>query len=234
MKKPLIIIGSVVCIFVILLYFYNSFRPEYVYENGSWNYVSYDEAVGRRLNKINVSKGEFKILKYDNFARDNKSVYYKCEKIEGSDPDTFQIISDKGRYRYAKDKNNVYVYISNDACIFKIINADPNSFEILQFPYSKDKKDAFCGCLPLYVDDVTKFKVIESTGLSTMSTVDSFLGTKSGLIDKSSEYEVNKLEYNRKRYPFITDWVFYSEQGKAKTDKLTYEGYRLVEDQRLK
>lgn len=41
-----------------------------------------------------------------------------------------------------------------------------------------------------------------------------------------------KHDYNRKKYGFITDWVFYSEDGKAKTDKLTYEGYRLVEDKR--
>lgn len=211
---------------------WNSYKPGFVYENGTWNYVSYDTGVGRRVTPISVRNNEFKILKYHDFARDNTSVYFKSNKVEGSDPNTFQIISGKGRYRYAKDKNNVYIYVRNDWSIFKIINADPNSFETLEFPYSKDKDDAYCGNLPLYVDDVSKFEVIESTGFTITSSVNSFLGTVSDSIDKSSEYERNKHEYNRKKYGFITASVFYSENGKAITDKLTYEGYRLVEDNR--
>ncbi|WP_379320282.1 DKNYY domain-containing protein [Paenibacillus puldeungensis] len=218
--------------FIIILHLWNSYKPGFVYENGTWNYVSYDTGVGRRVTPINVKKDEFKILKYHGFARDNTSVYFKSEKIEGSDPDTFQIISDKGRYRYAKDKNKVYIYASDDWSVYKVINADPNSFEVIEFPYSKDKNDAFCGNLPLYVDDVSKFEVIENTGFAVMSSVNSFLGTESDPRDSSSEYERNKHEYNRKKYGFITDWVFYSEDGRAKTEKLKYEGYRLVEDNR--
>jgi hypothetical protein len=236
MKKKLAITGIVVCSLTISLYLwfclYNSFKPGYVYGNGTWNYVSYDTGAGRRVNPINVRKDEFKVLKYNDFARDNKSVYFKSEKVEGSDPDTFQIISDKGRYRYAKDKNNVYIYARDDWSLYKVINADPNSFEVLEFPYSKDKNDAYCGNLPLYVDDVSKFEVIEGTGFAIMSSVSSFLGTESDPRDKSSEYERNKHEYNRKKYGFITDGFFYSEDGKAKTDKLTYKGYRLIEDKR--
>ncbi|WP_028544317.1 DKNYY domain-containing protein [Paenibacillus taiwanensis] len=230
MKKTLVAVGNVVCGLTILFCIYIIIKPGYVYENGTWNYVSYDESVGRRVNPINVSKDEFKILKYNDFARDNNRIYFKSTKIEGSDPDTFQIISKKGRYRYAKDKNNVYIYASDDWSVYRVLKADPNSFEILEFPYSKDKNDAFCGSLPLYVDDVTKFEVIESTGSAIMSSVDSFLGTESDSRNMSSEYKRKKQENNRKKYGFITNWVFYSEDGKAKTDKLAYEGYRLVEE----
>ncbi|MBD0383748.1 hypothetical protein [Paenibacillus sedimenti] len=107
-----------------------------------------------------------------------------------------------------------------------------NLAHLLEFPYSKDKNDAYCGSLPLYVDDVNKFEVIAGASFSIMSSLDSFLGTENDPSDKSSEYERNKHEYNRKKYGFITDVVVYSEDGKAKTDKLTYKGYRLVEDKR--
>lgn len=232
MKKRLAITGLIVLSFFIILHLWNSYKSGFVYENGTWNYVSYDTGVGKRVTPINVKKDEFRVLKHHDFARDNTSVYFKSEKIEGSDPDTFQIISDKGRYHYAKDKNKVYIFASDDWSVYKVINADPNSYEVLEFPYSKDKNDAYCGNLPLYVDDVSKFEVIESTGFAVMSSVNSFLGTESDSRGSSSEYERNKHEYNRKKYGFITDWVFYSEDGRAKTEKLNYEGYRLVEDNR--
>jgi hypothetical protein len=233
MKKKIAITGIVVCILTIGLYYlYNAFKPGYVYENGTWNYVSYDEAVGRRVRPINVRTDQFKVLKYNDFARDNNSVYFKDYKVEGSDPNTFQIISGMGRYRYAKDKNNVYIYSRDDWSLFKIINADPNSFKVLEFPYSKDNNDAYCGSLPLYVDDISNFQVIQGTSFAIESSLDSFLGTENDPRDKDSEYERNKHEYDRKRYGSITDSVFYSEDGSAKTDKLTYKGYRLVEDKR--
>lgn len=232
MKKKIIMFGIIIAGLIIsydIIKLYNLINPGYVYENGTWNYVSYDAAVGRRVSPIEVKQEEFQLLDYKNFARDNSSVYYKVSKLEGSDPDTFQLISGTGRYRYAKDKNNVYVYVSNDWEIFRVINADPDSFEILEFPYSKDKNDAYCVALPLYVDDVSEFEVIESSGFSMMSSVDSFLGSESDVGIHLSEYERSKREYNRKKYGFITEWVAYSEHGKARTDKLVYEGYRLVE-----
>ncbi|WP_219834816.1 DKNYY domain-containing protein [Paenibacillus sp. R14(2021)] len=231
MRRKAVITGSVIfsltiCL-VLAVHLYKTYKPGYVYENGIWNYVSYDTGVGRRVNPIHVRKDELKVLKYKDFARDNKSVYFKSNKVEGSDPETFQIISGKGRYRYAKDKNNVYIYARDDWSLYKLLHADPISFEIMAFPYSKDKNDAYCGNLPLYVDDVSKFKVTESTGFAIMSSVYGFLGTASDPADSSSEYERNRHAYNRKKYGFITDPVFYSEDGKAKTDQLTYSGYRL-------
>mgnify|MGYP003293183698 CR=1 FL=1 len=37
-------------------------------------------------------------------------------------------------------------------------------------------------------------------------------------------------EYNNEKYGFIDTAIIYSEQGKAKTEKLVYEGYRIVEE----
>lgn len=196
----------------------------YVYENDTWNYVTYDMAVGRRVKPISVSKDEFKVHENEKFASDNKNVYLMGNKIEGADPMTFQVITDDGEMRYAKDKNSVYIYLK-DGEIMKVFGADPETFEVLDYPYAKDKNDAYNGCLPLYVDDVTQFEVVESgDGWTRISFPDSFLTTA------LNSQEV--AEYNNKIYGFIDSAVIYSEQGKAKTEKLYYEGYRLVEDKR--
>ncbi|MBO5408148.1 MAG: DUF4375 domain-containing protein [Clostridia bacterium] len=194
----------------------------YVYENDTWNYVTYDMAVGRRVKPIDVNKDEFKVHKNEKFAFDNKNVYLMGNKIEDADPMTFQIITDDGKMRYAKDKKSVYIYLE-DGAIMKVIGADPGTFEVLDYPYAKDKNDAYNGCLPLYVDDVTKFEVVESgDGWTRISFPDSFLTTA------LNSKEV--AEYNNKKYGFIDTAVIYSEQGKAKTEKLIYEGYRIMEE----
>ena len=147
-----------------------------------------------------------------------------AHKIEGSDPDTFEVISTKDRRNYAKDKNFVYIYLRDGGGVFKVIGADPTTFEVLEFPYAKDKNDAYNGCLPLYVDDVTKFEVIEGGGMSRTSPVETFLGT----IINSEDV----AKYNNEKYGFVDGAVLYSDDGKCKTEKLYYEGYRFVEDKR--
>lgn len=194
----------------------------YVYENETWNYITYDMAVGRRVKPIDVNKDEFKVRENEKFASDNKNVYFMGNKIEGADPITFQVIVDDGYMRYAKDKNSVYIYLE-DSGIMKVIGADPETFEVLDYPYAKDKNDAYNGCLPLYVDDVTKFEVVESgDGWTRISYPDSFFTTALNSTEVA--------EYNNKKYGFIDTAVIYSEQGKAKTEKLIYEGYRIVEE----
>ena len=217
-KKSIAII-AVIALFVLPIFSAcnSKYGSGYVFENGTWNYVSYDKAVGRRVDPIDVDKDEFQKLKYKDFARDNENVYFKSRKIEGSDPDTFEVISTADRRSYAKDKNNVYIYFKNDWDVYKIINADPGTFEVLEFPYAKDKNDAYNGTLPLFVDDVSKFEVIEGAGMSTST---------------SAEYFLTEAEYNKEKYGDIEGAILYSTEGKAKTDKLVYEGYMIVEDNR--
>ncbi len=197
----------------------------YVYENDTWNYVTYDMAVGRWVKPIDVNKDEFKVHENEKFASDNKNVYFMGNKIESADPTTFQIIADEGKMRYAKDKNSVYIYLE-DGEIVKVIGADPETFEVLEYPYAKDKNDAYNGSLPLFVDDVTKFEVVESgDGWTRISFPDSFLTTVLNTEDVA--------KYNNEKYGFIDTAVIYSEQGKAKTENLIYEGYRIVNEKTL-
>lgn len=195
----------------------------YVYENETWNFVTYDLATGRRVKPIDTDKDEFVVLDSNSFAVDNKNVYFIGEKIKDADPATFEVITDEGDMRYAKDKNSVFIYLE-DGGIVKVIGADPATFEVLEYPYAKDKNDAYNGCLPLYVDDVTKFEVVKSgEGWTRISFPDSFLTTA------INSEEV--AEYNKEKYSFIDSMVIYSEHGEAKTEKLVYEGYRLLKDE---
>lgn len=196
----------------------------YVYENDTWNYITYDMAVGRRVKPIDTDKDEFEVLENEKFAKDRNNVYLMGNEIEDADPETFQIVTDDGYMRYAKDKSFVYIYLE-DGGIMKVFGADPETFEVLEYPYSKDKNDAYNGCLPLYVDDITKFEVVEpGNGWTRISFPESFFST----LLKTEE----DAEYNKEKYGFIDGAVIYSEEGKAKTEKLVYEGYRLIEDKR--
>ncbi len=228
MKKHKVIFYIMIIALIIIVLF-NKFKPGYVFENGTWNYISYDTGVGRRVTPVDIDKDEFKKLNYKDFARDDKYVYFKAYRIEGSDPDTFEVISTGNRRHYAKDKNFVYIYVRDGWDVYKVINADPNTFEVLEFPYAKDKKDAYNCCLPLYVDDVNEFEVIEGGGFSTETSADVFLGNTDIELTEKDKQDV---EYNKEKYGFIKDAGIYSEDGRAKTENLVYEGYMIIEDKR--
>ncbi|MBQ2326977.1 MAG: DKNYY domain-containing protein [Clostridia bacterium] len=194
----------------------------YVYENGTWNYITYSLETGRVVNPMNVDEDTFKVLENEKFAVDKRKVFLMGDEIEGADPKTFEIISDEGNMRYAKDKDSVYIYLK-DGEIMEVFGADPKTFEVLAFPYAKDKDDAYNGCLPLFVDDVSKFEVVESgEGWICISFPESFFTTAINTKEVA--------EYNKEKYGFIDSAVIYSEEGKAKTEKLVYEGYRVVEE----
>lgn len=130
----------------------------YQKENGKWVWVSYDEAVGKRVSEIDEHDYQsFEILNDKNYAIDKNSVFHIRSKIKFADPESF-ILIDKG---YSKDKNRVF--LDDEMVIF----ANPNFFELLEFPYSKDNAHIFCGTLPLQLDqsEVNEFKVTNTDEL---------------------------------------------------------------------
>jgi len=77
----------------------------------------------------------------DVYLKDKNAIYYRQEKIEGSDPATFEFLQgytgkDMGK-AYAKDKSGVY-YLGK-----KIEGADPITFEFLPNAWSKDKNAVY-------------------------------------------------------------------------------------------
>ena len=117
----------------------------------------------------------------------------------------------------------MYVYTQNSAVLVPVIGADPETFEVLECPYAKDKRDAYNGCLPLYVDDVETFEVLDGNGGINITPLETFL--------HPGFYSEETVLYNIEKYGFLKSGpVLYSNGGRAKTDRQYFEGYRLIEE----
>ncbi len=129
-----------------------SCAPGYEKEGEKWVWVSYDEAVGKRITPIDAHDAEtFEVLENSEYARDKNSVFFVGQIIKNADPQSFELLENG----YAKDRDNVF--LDTETVIF----ADPATFVQLEFPYSKDARHVFCGTIPLMLDegDVQEFRV---------------------------------------------------------------------------
>ena len=103
----------------------------------------------------NVDLNTFKILN-DKYAKDDKSVYFLGNKsFEDVDSKTFEVLPNY----YSKDKNNVYRPINE--WIHKINGANPKTIKALGYFYSKDDKNVFYGSDKILNADVNSFVVLE-------------------------------------------------------------------------
>ncbi|HMY84745.1 MAG TPA: DKNYY domain-containing protein [Saprospiraceae bacterium] len=142
-------------IFLIFIVIFAGCETGYVKKNGTWVWVTIDENYGKRNHAIvGVDQGTFKVLKNKNYASDHMNVFFRGKKVNYADPKTFECLTFDD-YSYAKDAGHVYF---RDAII---PGAEPSSFTTMQFPYSKDRKDVYCGNIPLRLspEDVNTFKV---------------------------------------------------------------------------
>lgn len=183
----------------------------YKKENDKWVWVSYDESVGKRLTEIESADFEtFKVLSNSNYAIDKNNVYYMTRPIKKANPKTFTIINEVG---YTKDDKKVF--LDWDEIIF----ADPETFELLTFPYSKDKKNIYCGTIPLNIslDEFKDFTVTNEDKLmsSTGSTI-----LKRHFIETNTDYSwLDTLDI---------DGVITYEFATAKTKKRKFKGHRQI------
>jgi hypothetical protein len=148
-------IALIIVILLFILYFLKGSQTGYVKKNGDWTWVTIDESHGKRLQWIEgIDQNTFTVLKNKSFALDQNQVYFKGRKINHASPDGFLPLTDD-EYGYAKDNNHAFF---NDEVI---IHADPATFEVIEFPYSKDKNDVYCGTLPMKLsrEDVRSFRV---------------------------------------------------------------------------
>ena len=151
--KSLIIIG----IAFIIIFFISSCETGYAKKGKTWVWVTNDENFGSRDHWIEgIDSESFRVLKQNKcFAVDNHSAYFNGRKISYASPDGFIPLTDNA-YGYAKD--NYRVFFDNEV----ILIADPETFEVLEFPYSRDKNDVYNGTLPMNLgkNDIAEFKVI--------------------------------------------------------------------------
>ena len=103
----------------------------------------------------NVDLNTFKILN-DKYAKDDKSVYFSGNKsFEDVDIKTFKVLPNY----YSKDKNNVYRPINE--WIRKINGANPKTIKVLNQYYSKDDKNVFYDSDKILNADINSFVVLE-------------------------------------------------------------------------
>ncbi len=173
----------------------------YQKENGKWTWISYNEAVGKKVKTIEKADTKtFVILKNTKYAKDKNFVFLEGRIIKFANPKTFKIINNG----YSKDNKNVYL----DCNI--IINADPNTFQILGFPYSKDKKHIFCGNLPMNITNPNEFKVTRTVSGKTFTN-------KSFFIKQNPDYKwLDSVKTN----------IIITGGGSGQTKKEQFVGYR--------
>lgn len=64
-------------------------------------------------------------------------IFYRYEELKGIDFNSFEIINNKWKEDFTKDKNAVFYKAE------RILNADPQTFEVLEFGFSKDKRHVY-------------------------------------------------------------------------------------------
>ncbi len=118
-------------------------------------YYKYGEEDDSGFKVENVDLNTFKILN-DKYAKDGKSVYFLGNKsFEDVDIKTFEVLPNN----YSKDKNNVYR--PNNEWIRKINGANPKTIKVLSQYYSKDDKNVFYDSDKILNADVNSFVVLE-------------------------------------------------------------------------
>jgi len=203
---------KVVFLILLIIFSLTSCDSGYRFENSAWVWISYDEGVGKRVEKLDsVDINSFKVLKEKNYAIDKKHVYYKNDIIKQADPKTFEVMKEG----YSKDMYRVF--LDWDIVIF----ANPNTFKILDFPYSKDKNDVYCGTIPLKLSrsEIDEFKVTNTDSLmATMKTT--FL--RSSFIESNPDYAwVDTLNVHG---VIIGEWA----TGETKSRK--FKGFREIKN----
>ncbi len=122
-----------------ILVFSGCGKPDLGYD---YDYVTKFDGVYYKEMKIDeVDSATFQALG-GFYAKDKNNVYDHGHKLEGIDPESFQVLDDNS---YFKDKNNVFYYNDTPEEPVKLENADPETFEVLdgyEF-YSRDKKHCY-------------------------------------------------------------------------------------------
>lgn len=187
----------------------------YTRQNGQWVWATHDEYNGRRSIPIpGIDNKSFRVLDHENFGADKFSVYYKGRKINKANPEEFIILT-KNDQGYAKDGNHVFL----DTEV--ILKADPKTFEVLEFPYGRDKKDVYNGTLPMQLEnaEVESFTVTNEdkmmAGSKSTMLVDYF-------IEFSPEYSWIKA------YDPELKHVIMGSSGTGKTSKRKFKGLKEI------
>ncbi len=202
----------IVALVFTVVFFISSCDTGYVKKGYNWVWVTNDENFGNRDHWIQgIDNESFKVCKpNNNFGTDRNSAYFQGRKINHAISDGFVPLTDNA-YGYAKDKKRVFL----DTEV--ILKADPTTFEILEFPYSRDKNDVYNGTIPMNLDknEIEAFNVTNVDKLMAGSKTTMLL---SEFIKFSPEYGwIDSIDLDVK-------WIIIGSWGTGETMGKKFKG----------
>ncbi len=206
MKKLLLLLSS-----LFLLSCGNGYRKQ----NGQWVWVTYDGSFKKIATYMEYTdRKSFRVLPQKNYAKNKEKVFYCGRPVKGADPATFEVIDNK--YGYAKDRYRAYIDQET------IISAKPGSFELLEFPYSRDENQVFCGILPMALSrkEAREFKVTNTDELMCGMKTTMLLSV---FISQNPEYAwVDTLGISH---------VIFGAWGTGETKSRKFKGFKELEEE---
>ena len=122
--------------------------------DGEWCYVVLGGIGDKpKPRKLHADNDTFQVYSRHGYAKDKDCVFFKGRKVENGDANSFHVEEND----YARDANHVYLR----GVIVQ--RANPASFRQLEYPYGRDEKLAFCGTLPMTVDNIDRFRVTKTS-----------------------------------------------------------------------
>ena len=158
------------------------------------SYKSWNEGNGGHEDKLDADPATFKILRFDDYAKDDRVVFYKGEIITGADAGTFEAIEEF----YARDKNRGYY--GKDP----VKGSDGKTFTVINAYYSRDQKDIYYEIDPLHTVNPEGFKFVHGKDDFQCWTTD-------GHYYYYNQYKVPSEEY--------ADLTIYEKSGGLSKDK---------------
>jgi len=153
----------------------------------------------------------FRSLEIQGYGADKDHVIHNRRVLKDSDAASFRFLKDK----FTLDKNQAYF----DGCV--IVEADPDTFEVLKYPYARDSKNIFCCCLRMNVESPEDFKVLKpDVGGSGMHFVRAKEDLTRAYGDDFSDRPV-LFEENQKSEQYI---IKVEKIGRATDGKWIYSG----------
>ncbi len=141
-------------LFWLIVLIFSNCSTGYNNEGNAVYYEYWNEGSGQHKDKINANPKTFKVLKFSNYAKDDKNVFYQGEQILGADALTFAALDDL----YARDKHNGYY--GRDT----VKTSHGATFRVINSYYSTDEFDVFYTIEPLKTADPKNFKFIYGEG----------------------------------------------------------------------
>jgi hypothetical protein len=129
------------------------------------NYLKSDGKIYKRYanESVGIGKNEIPQADYDSFrsfdsklAADKNHVFYGMRILEGADAASFTPVAEY----YFKDKVNVYFFGFGNGQEFVIKDADPASFNVSKYPWSRDSNNVFWGRKKLVPRPSLNFKPV--------------------------------------------------------------------------